>query len=82
VAYATGGICEAVEHGLSGCLVPPDDVVGFARAVIALLNAPSHATASGCRRFAEKFSKERFAMRVHGLLMELLQADAHEPLHP
>ena len=77
VAYATGGVCEAVEHGLSGCLVPPGDVAGFARSVTALLDAPSRAMASGCRGFAEQFSKECFAMRVHGLLMELLQTNAH-----
>lgn len=82
VAYATGGVCEAVEHGLSGCLVPPGDVAGFAQAVTTLLDAPSRAMASGCRGFAEQFSKERFAMRVHGLLMELLQTDAHALLSP
>jgi phosphatidylinositol alpha-1,6-mannosyltransferase len=77
VAYATGGVCEAVEHGLSGCLQPPGDVAGFARAVTALLETPSRVTASGCRRFAEQFSKELFALQVKGLLVELLQADAH-----
>jgi phosphatidylinositol alpha-1,6-mannosyltransferase len=77
VAYATGGVCEAVEHGLSGCLVPPGDVAGFARAVTALLETPSRVTASGCRRFAEQFSKEHFALQARGLLAELIQADAH-----
>lgn len=75
VAYATGGVCEAVEHGVSGWLVPPGDMAGFAAAVIALLDQPTHATAEGCRRFAQQFSKERFAMQLQSLLMELLQAD-------
>lgn len=75
VAYATGGVCEAVEHGVSGCLVPPGDTAGFVEAVTTLLDAPTHATAEGCRRFAQQFSKERFTLQVQSLLMELLQVD-------
>lgn len=33
VAFATGGLIELVEAGVSGLLVPPDDAVAFARAV-------------------------------------------------
>lgn len=76
VAYATGGVCEAVEHGLSGCLVPPGDVAGFAGAVTALLDLPSHTMASGCQHFAKRFSKERFALQLQDLLMELLPMGA------
>jgi 2-deoxystreptamine N-acetyl-D-glucosaminyltransferase/2-deoxystreptamine glucosyltransferase len=49
VASDTGGIPEVIEDGRNGLLVPPDDVVGFARAVNRLLRD---------REFAQAMSNE------------------------
>lgn len=40
VAYATGGIPEAVRHGETGCLVPWGDEQAFVNEVLMLLNSP------------------------------------------
>ncbi len=62
VAYATGGITEAVADGVSGRLVPPGDPVAFAAAVLELLAAPPPADAM--RKFAERFAWERFGDKL------------------
>jgi glycosyltransferase involved in cell wall biosynthesis len=40
VATASGGNVEAIEHGKTGLLVPPDDPTAFAEAIIPLLDSP------------------------------------------
>lgn len=40
VAYATGGVVDAVREGVSGRLVTPGDAAGFADAVLAVLCQP------------------------------------------
>lgn len=42
-----GGIQDQIEHGMSGRLVEPDDLPGFATAVAGLLDAPDHAAELG-----------------------------------
>ena len=61
VAYATGGVGDAVAGGVSGCLVEPGDAEGFACAVLSLLADPlpvesiqGHATQFAWPRFGER----------------------------
>ncbi len=54
VAYATGGVTEAVADGISGLLVEPGDSAGFAQAVLKQLAAPL--PPAGVRTFAERFA--------------------------
>jgi len=54
VAYATGGVTEAVANGVSGQLVEPGDSAGFAQAVLKQLAAPL--PPAGVRAFAERFA--------------------------
>ena len=58
VAYACGGVADAVGQGVSGTLVRPGDGEAFADAVLRLLQRPL--PAGGVRGFAEVFAWPRF----------------------
>ncbi len=62
VAYATGGVVDAVREGASGRLVPSGDAAAFSQAVIDILQAPPSAEA--LRAFATEFAWERFGQHV------------------
>jgi starch synthase len=47
VGTASGGIPDLVEDGVTGILVPPDDVVALSRALISVLGDQSRAEALG-----------------------------------
>lgn len=66
VAYATGGVVDAVAEGVSGYLVPPGDGERFAAAVLALLRQPlPH---ERMRAFAAQFSWPHFGERLMAAL--------------
>ncbi len=58
VAYATGGVVDAVAEDESGTLISPGDAEGFAAAVLRLLAQPL--PAERVRAFAERFAWPRF----------------------
>lgn len=62
VAYATGGVVDAVAEGISGRLVPPGDAAAFAAAILSLLDAPP--AAERCRSFARGFAWEAFGRGI------------------
>lgn len=62
VAYATGGVVDAVAEGVSGRLIEPGDAVGFAQAVLAMLASPL--TPEACRTFAQRFEWSEFGRRI------------------
>lgn len=62
VAYATGGVVDAVADGVSGCLIASGDPDGFARAVLALLAQPI--PLEKICGFAEGFAWGRFGERI------------------
>lgn len=67
IGSRTGGIPDAVDHGLSGLLVPPRDAPALAAAAIRLLTDEAAATrmgAYGRHRARELFSWELVARRV------------------
>jgi len=66
VAYATGGVVDAVAHGQSGSLVPPGDAADFADAVLQLLAKPLDE--AGIHAFARGFAWEAFGERVERVL--------------
>jgi len=66
VAYATGGVVDAVREGQSGRLVTPGDAAGFAQAVLATLASPL--APEGCRTFAQGFAWDEFGRRITGSL--------------
>lgn len=67
VAYATGGVVDAVHDGASGRLVPPGDAAAFALAVVDTLQNPPRPEA--LRAFAAEFAWERFGQRVNHALL-------------
>jgi glycosyltransferase involved in cell wall biosynthesis len=59
VATAVAGVPEAVEHGVTGLLVPPEDDVALAAALVAVLADPAGARAMGAagrQRVVERFT--------------------------
>lgn len=66
VAYATGGIVDAVAPGQSGLLVDADDAEGFASSVTKLLDSPLDVAA--IRGFSEGFSWDRFGRAIRASL--------------
>ena len=58
IATDVGSLAEAVEHGVTGLVVPPGDPAAFAAALSKMLTDPDEAAAMG--RAAGRASRERF----------------------
>ncbi len=75
VATNAGGIPEAVEHGVSGLIVPARDPARLAGALIELLEDPSRRAAMGAAGrslFERRFSADRMVentLRIYGELV-------------
>jgi phosphatidylinositol alpha-1,6-mannosyltransferase len=68
VAYAAGGVPDAVADGVSGRLVPPDDQAGFAEAILDVLSAGRHAFVDGATEFATGFVWDTFGAKLREAL--------------
>ncbi|MNV11969.1 Glycogen synthase [compost metagenome] len=66
VAYASGGVADAVADGLSGALVEPGDSIGFARAVVRAIGAPL--PAAPMQAFATGFGWDAFGRQIRDVL--------------
>lgn len=66
VAYATGGVIDAVEDGWNGLLVEPGNAAAFVQAVLALLETPLDK--KRVRDFSMKFTWEHFGERLEEIL--------------
>jgi phosphatidylinositol alpha-1,6-mannosyltransferase len=66
VAYATGGVVDAVGDGVSGVLVPPGDAAAFAEAVVSLLRRPL--PKPPIREFAAGFGWNLFGEKIRAFL--------------
>ena len=65
VAFAAGGVPDAVADGVSGLLVPAGDNAAFAQAVVKVLaGSPDTGYQASCRRFAERFSWKSFGQTL------------------
>lgn len=62
VAYATGGVVDAVADGVSGRLIESGNAQAFATAVLELLS--DGISTQSCRAFAERFAWPRFGQRI------------------
>ena len=74
VVTDVGGIPDLVAHGHSGLVVPADDEVAFADAVLDLLASPDHAKALGDaarRRYEEHYTPEIMTRRLERLFEEM-----------
>jgi phosphatidyl-myo-inositol dimannoside synthase len=66
VAYATGGVVDAVAEGISGRLLPPGDGAAFADAVLELINHPLAGVA--IEAFAGNFNWSHFGHAMSSAL--------------
>lgn len=76
VGTRTGAIPEAVVHGSTGLLVPPEDPGAMSEAILALLKNTPKARAlgrAGRKRVLEHFTLEQQVRRTEGLYRELLE---------
>ncbi len=71
VAYATGGVTDAVAEGESGALLAPGDDAGFVAATLRLLAQPIPPERG--RRFAERFAWPWFGAAMAGQIARLLR---------
>jgi len=74
VATAAGGIPEAVEHGVTGLVVPVRDPVALATGLLDLLGDPARGRRlgeAGRRRFEERFTADRMVDETLRVLGEL-----------
>lgn len=68
VAFATGGIVDAVSPSESGCLVPPGDYLALSQAVLKVLGEAPGAWKQKARAFAERFAWSTFGDTLHATL--------------
>ncbi len=65
VAFAAGGVPDAIEHGVSGYLIPPGDYRQFAGTIVQhLRQQKTPAWRDRCRRFASAFSWDKFGEKL------------------
>jgi phosphatidylinositol alpha-1,6-mannosyltransferase len=67
VAFAVGGVPDAVRDGISGALVARGDNESFARATIKFLD-PRSGLRTDSRQFAESFCWQKFGQRLRSIL--------------
>jgi L-malate glycosyltransferase len=75
VATDVGGNAEAVEDGVSGYIVPPEDPEALAAAIVRLLSDPIGAEEmgqAGKRRAAERFTTDAMMRQITGAYARLL----------
>lgn len=75
-SFATGGIPEAVEHGVTGLLSPERDVNALARDIVALLSDKQmwfRFSAAGRERVVKHFNLARQADKLERIYHEVLQ---------
>jgi len=80
VATDVGGNAEAVATGLTGFIVPPDDVLAMAEAITTLCLEPQTALRmgdAGRKRAEELFSEEAMMRRIQSAYERLLSSDQH-----
>lgn len=78
IAFAAGGVPDAVADGVSGCLIPPGENLRFARAVLDCFREGGEASPYGDapRSFAAQFQWAAFGERLHSII-ETAQPNPH-----
>ena len=78
VATNVGGNAEAVQDGVSGIIVPPEDSAALAAAIISLLSDTAkakHMGIEGKRLAAERFTTEAMMSQITSVYASLLQGE-------
>lgn len=74
VAFATGGIVDAVEEGQSGRLAPLGDYAALSQAITQLLAEGEHAWQIPAQQFAKQFNWPEFGVKMREVLVNLEHA--------
>lgn len=70
VAFAEGGVIDAVNEGTSGYLIPPGDYTQFSDAVVRILEQRARGLShQSAKHFARKFDWATFGSKVRDLLI-------------
>jgi phosphatidylinositol alpha-1,6-mannosyltransferase len=77
VAFAVGGVVDAVKEGVSGRLIREDDYAAFADGVLALLGADPRAMRDSCRDFALGFAWEQMGRQLFAQFDRALSGSKH-----
>ena len=73
IAFAAGGVPDAIEHGVSGHLIPPGDYRLFAETVIQHIDQHKTSTQrEQCRTFASAFSWDKFGEKLRSFCRDVL----------
>lgn len=75
VAFANGGVVDAVADGLSGWLVAPDDYDAFAETVINAMQQ-KEAMQATCRQFAAGFAWSKFGAEIAHQILRMSMASS------
>lgn len=81
VAFATGGVVDAVAEGQSGRLVAPGDYAAFADAVLQTF-AERASLCATCAAFAQRFAWSCFGKRIAAQLEAMTAEIGAEQAHP
>jgi glycosyltransferase involved in cell wall biosynthesis len=76
ISTTVSGIPEIVSHGVNGLLVPPDDALSLAEALLRLKRDPllgQRLSREASRTVSEKFDGEKFANQLASLFTEATQ---------
>lgn len=77
VAFAVGGVSDAISEGQSGRLIHPGDYFSFASAVLSYLGHRNVNTVKDrCREHAKQFAWPHFGKRLLGIISKLLETAA------
>lgn len=68
VAFASGGIGDAVAEGKSGYLIPPDNYKAMVQAILTVLSQDQTAWHATAKNFAQNFSWPTFGQRLAQVL--------------
>lgn len=74
VAFAAGGVPDAIKEGVSGCLVTPGDYISLAGAVIRCLNEKSAGWRDRCINHARDFSWDIFGERLRKICRDAIDS--------
>ena len=76
VAFSVGGVPDAVADGCCGKLIPADDNIAFAQAVIDLLSRQSSPVqVDACLNFAESFQWDAFGNQLRDICRNIETGD-------
>lgn len=76
LAFAAGGVVDAVREGVSGTLVTPGDYAAFTRQLRDYLSGRRVVAAADARAFAATFSWPLFGSRLRGICRDVIAASA------